>query len=130
MATPRLHFTPFQNSYKVIIKNLEELTIAQIQEFESFVQERKGIFDFSSYSFFIQKRVGFSEFTQLLKALEIDAICSEERVVRENIQRIPFGQYKGMSYSELPDAYLLWLSTNYKGHEQENISKELQKRNL
>ena len=130
MSKPLFLFTKLTNSYRVYVQNLESLTVAQIQEIELFVKQRKGIFDFSSYTFSIQKRVAFYEFVSLVKHLGIDAICKENSIPQEKKHRISFGQYKGMCYFELPDTYLLWLSNNYRGPEKEFVIQEIQKRKL
>jgi DNA polymerase III subunit epsilon len=130
MATPRFTFTAYTNSFKVIVENLEELSVEQIQEIEAFVLKRKGVFDFHNYSFSIQKRLGFSEFVQLLKELELNARCVENIQVPKIRERISFGQYKGMLYSELPDSYLLWLKNNHNGKDRDKVLKESQKRKL
>lgn len=130
MATPRFLFTPYANSFKVAVENLESLSVAQIQEIQEFVSKRKGIFDFNSYSFSIQKRLGFSEFTELLKELGMSAQCTEELIYPQMQERVPFGQYKGMLYSDLPDSYLLWLKNNHNGKEKNKIEKEFLKRKL
>lgn len=128
MPTPRFSFSPYVNSFKVVVENLEELDVVQIQEIEAFVSKRKGIFDFNTYSFSIQKRLGFSEFVQLLKELEINAKCVEVFQVAKIQERISFGQYKGMLYNELPDSYLLWLKNNHNGKDKSIIDKECKKR--
>lgn len=128
MPTPRFQFTEYKNSYKVYVENLEELSVAQIQEIEFFVKERKGIFDFHSYTFFIQKKINFEEFTHLLQGLNLLAICTESFVVGKTQERVAFGEYKGMFYSELPLSYLLWLQSNYFGAQREILEKELKKR--
>ena len=130
MPTPRFSFRAFENSFKVVVENLEELSVAQIQEIESFVAKRKGIFDFTTYSFSIQKRLCFSEFVQLLKELGINVKCVEHLQVARTQERVYFGQYKGMFYSELPDSYLLWLKSNHSGKAKEIIDKECKKRGL
>ena len=43
-------FTKYSKSFSVHIKNLEQLTVEQIQEIESFVKVRNGIFDFNTYT--------------------------------------------------------------------------------
>ncbi|WP_294933207.1 DUF3820 family protein, partial [Sulfurimonas sp.] len=96
----------------------------------SFVKERKGIFDFSSYTFVIQKRLEFEEFVLLLKKSEIDAICEENFLKTQQTQKIEFGKYKGLAYSDLPDSYLLWLKSNYSGKNREIIDAELKFRGL
>jgi hypothetical protein len=109
---------------------MESLSVAQIQEIELFVQQRKGIFDFQNYIFTIQKRLEFYEFSALMKHLELNVVCVENFIEHLAAARIGFGQYKGMSYAELPDTYLIWLKNNYRGTEQENVLKEIEKRNL
>ncbi|MBA3027166.1 MAG: hypothetical protein FP820_12310 [Sulfurimonas sp.] len=123
-------FTQHRNSYSVFVKNLESLTVTQIQEIELFVKQRKGIFNFQNYTFSIQKRVEFFEFYSLIQHLELDVVCIENIIEQVQSQRISFGQYKGMSYAELPDTYLIWLKNNYRGTDQENVLKEVEKRNL
>jgi len=130
MPTPRLSFTPYVNSFKVVVENLEELEVVQIQELEAFVSKRKGIFDFNTYSFSIQKRLGFSEFVELLQELEINAKCVEIFELKKVQARISFGQYKGMLYNEIPDSYLLWLKSNHKGKDRAIIEQECKKRKL
>ena len=130
MATPQLHFKAHNNSFSVHISNLESLSVEQIQRFEEFTKSRKGIFDFQTYTFYIQKRVGYSEFVTLLKMLEIDAYVSE--VIPRELQkpRVPFGQYKGLFYSDVPDSYLMWLVANHHGSERQNIENERKSRGL
>ena len=130
MAKPIFRFTSYTNSFHVFVENLEKLTVEQIQEIELFVKLRKGIFDFQTYSFDIQKRLEFYEFELLVTKSKLDALCIEERAIEKSEKRVGFGQYKGMLYSELPDSYILWLASNYKGNEQEFIQKEFQKRKL
>ncbi|MFA6138705.1 MAG: DUF3820 family protein [Sulfurimonas sp.] len=119
-----------QDSFHVIVQNLEQLSVEEIQKIENFVSIRKGIFDFNNYSFFIPKRIDFDEFILLLRHVEIDAICEEETLKVISHKKIGFGQYKGMLYSELPDSYLLWLKSSYRGAEREIIDAELKQRNL
>jgi len=130
MATPRFTFTSFTNSFRVLVDNLEELSVTQIQEIEAFVKERKGIFDFNTYSFSIQKRLEFSEFVTLLKELNIHAKSTQQHRVTKKQDRISFGQYKGMQYNELTDSYLLWLQGNYSGKDRTIIDKEIKRRKL
>lgn len=130
MPKAYLVFTRFHNSYNVKIPNLEKLSVEQIQELQNFVQQRKGIFDFETYSFSIQKRVEIHEFSALIKSLSIDAKIEERIIVKETQARVGFGQYKGMQYNELPDSYMLWLKANYRGFDRKNLEKELKKRNL
>ncbi len=130
MVHPHFIFIQLFNSYKVTVTNLEELDVKQIQEIEEFVRERKGIFDFHTYSFVIQKRIGFDEFVKLLDFLGIKATVEEKFLEYKKEHRIGFGQYKGLTYKELPDSYLLWLKNNYRGPEKKYINKELQLRKL
>lgn len=130
MPKAHLVFTHFHNSYSVKIPNLEQLSVEQIQELEKFASSRKGVFDFESYSFVIQKRVEFYEFVALIQHSNIDAKLQENIIVRETEPRIGFGQYKGMQYNELPDSYMIWLKTSYRGYDREKVEKELKRRNL
>ena len=130
MIKAHLVFTKYHNSYRVHVKNLEQLSVEQIQELQHFVDSRKGIFDFNTYSFVIQKKVEFFEFEALINYSNIKARCEENIIVKETQPRVGFGQYKGMCYSDLPDSYMLWLKTNYRGYDREKIEKELKKRNL
>ena len=125
-----LIFTQKKNSFDVYVKNLEKLDVKQIQELESFVSFRNGIFDFSTYVFSIQKKLKFDDFVLLLEHLNINARCEENIIIPQNQPRIGFGQYKGMQYNELPNSYMLWLKANYRGQDRDIIDKELKKRNL
>ena len=130
MAKPSLVFTSLRNSFSVHIPNLESLSVNQIQEIESFVQKRKGIFDFTTYKFSVQKRMEYSEFVKLINLLSIDANCSNNPIIRKEKARVGFGQYKGMHYAELPDSYLLWLQGNYSGKDKPIILQEIKHRKL
>ena len=130
MAQAHLLFTQRYNSYSVKVVNLEHLSVVQIQELESFVSKRKGVFDFNTYSFSIQKKIEFYEFVSLVESLKMDVRCEENIVLKVNQARIGFGQYKGMQYNELTNSYMLWLKTNYSGPDREIIEKELHKRNI
>ena len=130
MIRAHLIFTQFYNSFNVKVKNLEKLSVEQIQEIESFVSKRKGIFDFNTYTFSIQKKIEFSTFVTLLKSTGLNVHCEENIVQEKEYKRIGFGQYKGMQYNELPNSYILWLKSNYRGYEKEFIEEELKKRNL
>ena len=127
---PNLIFTAYKNSYKVEITNLEKLDVTQIQEFQNFVEYRYGIFDFENYSFSIQKRLDFEQFKRVLNSLNIKAIVSQKFLKEKKEPKISFGQYKGMGYKELPDSYMLWLKTNYRGYDRDKIDSELKARNL
>ncbi|MEA2099325.1 MAG: DUF3820 family protein [Campylobacterota bacterium] len=130
MIKAHLIFTHFTNSYSVHIPNLEQLSVEQIQQLQGFVSSRNGIFDFNKYSFVIQKRLEFFEFLSLIRNCGIKAVCEENIIIKQTQPRIGFGQYKGMQYNELPDSYIFWLKTNYRGYERDIIDKELKKRNL
>jgi len=123
-------FTKYHNSFRVHVKNLEKLSVEQIQEIQKFVRVRKGIFDFATYSFVIQKRLEFSDFVALVLSSNIKATCSENIIIQKQQPRVNFGQYKGMFFSELPDSYILWLKSNYRGNQRGIIEKEVTKRNL
>ncbi len=130
MFKAHLIFTQYKNSYSVKIPNLEQLSVEQIQELQYFVSCRNGIFNFDSYSFVIQKKIEFYQFSSLIKHSKINAVCEENIILDKFKPRIGFGQYKGMQYDELPDSYMLWLKSNYRGQERKNIDKELKKRKL
>lgn len=123
-------FTKYSNSFSVRVKNLEQLSVEQIQDIQSFVQLRKGVFDFNRYTFSIQKKIEFEEFCKLIEQSSIDAQCTEHIIEKKEQARVGFGQYKGMQYNELPDSYMLWLKNNYRGYEKETIDKELKRRKL
>lgn len=131
MLQPIFIFTQYKNSFHVKVENLELLEVPQIQEIESFVKARKGIFDYETYSFVLQKKINFEEFCTLLKYSQIEATCQESFVNSEiSKNAIDFGKYKGSRYSELPDEYLIWLKRNYRGAHREEIDKEHSRRNL
>jgi hypothetical protein len=123
-------FTSLKNSFKVYIENLEKLSVEQIIEIEEFVSKRKGLFDFNTYTFSIQKKIDFFEFEQLIKYANINAICREEALEKGSQERVGFGYYKGMLYSELPDSYIIWLNSNYIGSDKKIITQEIKKRRL
>jgi len=130
MVYADFYFTQYKNSYKVEVRNLESLHVSQIQEIEHFVKERKGIFDFQTYSFVIQKRLEYESFVKLIDSLGISAHITQHFLEVKKTKRISFGKYKGVAYDELPDSYLLWLKNSYKGSERKYIEQELQRRNL
>ena len=130
MIKANLIFTQYAKSFSVYIENLEQLTVEQIQEIENFVKLRNGIFDFNAYTFTIQKKIEFSEFVELIECSDIQAKLSEHIIQVKFQPRVSFGQYKGMQYNELPDSYMLWLKSNYRGYDKEIIDKELQRRKL
>ena len=130
MNKAKLTFTRHKNSFSVHIENLETLPVPQIQELQNFVEQRKGIFDFDTYTFSIQKKLEFDDFVTLIQKCDIKATC------RHNIPKTPqniqveFGKYKGMLYSELPDVYLLWLKGNYRGSQRGIVDAEVKSRNI
>ncbi len=128
MSKPFFVFTAFKSSFRVIVKNLEALSVSQIQDIQEFVSARKGVFDFHTYSFSIQKRLEFREFVKLVELSTIDATCEENPLVVQVKPRVSFGHYKGMLYSELPDSYILWLKNNYSGSQKTLLDDELSKR--
>lgn len=130
MSKAHLIFTKHDNSFSVKIKNLEELSVEQIQELQNFVSNRKGFFDFNTYSFIIEKKIEFYEFVSLLKHVQIDSFCEENILLIETKARIEFGKYKGMQYNEVPDSYLIWLKSNYRGKDRSVIDNELKNRSL
>lgn len=130
MVTPRFLFTEYPNSFSVHVENLEDLSVEQIQEIQTFVANRKGVFDFSSYTFVIQKRINFENFCSLLKHLGIDATSKEVMIESEFEERVGFGKYKGLSYRDIPEHYLLWLKRNYHGVQKECIDAEMKRRKL
>ena len=123
-------FTKYAKSFSVHIKNLEELTVEQIQEIENFVKVRNGVFDFNAYNFSIQKKIEFQEFVELIEHSHIQAKLSEHIIQVKSQPRVGFGQYKGMQYNELPDSYMLWLKTNYRGYDRDTVERELKRRKL
>ncbi len=130
MTKPQFIFTQFKNSFSVHVENLEQLEVEQIQAIQTFVEKRNGVFDFTNYTFAIQKILEFDDFTILLKHANIDATCREVRLTKAQSAKVEFGKYKGMSYCDLPDSYILWLKSNYRGKERDIIDAEIQSRNL
>ncbi|MEK6658177.1 MAG: DUF3820 family protein [Campylobacterota bacterium] len=130
MAVPYFIFTKFSNSFSVYVKNLEQLSVEQIQNIEAFVRTRKGVFDFSSYTFIIQKRLEFCEFISLVENSSIDAVYEEKNLNVQQRERVEFGKYKGILYCDIPDSYLLWLKSNYSGKDRSTIEAELKFREL
>ena len=130
MSQARFIFTKHPNSFSVFVENLEQLSVAEIQNIETFVTTRQGFFDFESYTFSIPKRLNFDEFLTLLGHVEIDVKCEEKTLEIQSYKKIEFGQYKGMFYSELPDSYLVWLKSSYRGIDRDSIDRELKRRNL
>jgi hypothetical protein len=130
MPSAKLIFTSFSNSFSVHVENLESLSVEQIQELQLFVSSRKGVFDFNNYTFAIQKRIEFHEFLKLISQSGLKATCFEKQIVVSRKSQIGFGQYKGVFYEDLPDSYMLWLKTNYRGYEREAVEKELFRRAL
>ena len=130
MPKPYFIFTKQKDSFNVHVKNLEELSVEQIQSIEEFVKMRNGYFDFETYTFTIYKKLEYYEFLKLLDLLHVKAFVQETTVETKSSAKIGFGQYKGMFYWELPDSYLLWLKNNYTGKDREIICEEVAKRKL
>jgi len=130
MIKAQLIFTKNKNSFTVFIKNLEELSVKQIQIFQEFCDFRHGYFNFDTYTFTIQKNLTFHEFVKIINLLEIDAKIFENLPTQKSNKKITFGKFKGMLYSELPDSYLSWLKHNYSGEDREVIGNELKNRSL
>ena len=130
IVKPKFYFTAYKNSFKVLVQNLESLSVEQIQAIEKFVNARKGIFDFTTYTFVIQKKLEFEEFVKLVQNSSLSPILINNPPKEKDIKRVSFGQYKGMSYSEIPDSYLVWLKGNYHGVDRSFIDLELKKRKL
>jgi hypothetical protein len=114
----------------VHVQNLELLSVLDIQEIEKFVVQRKGIFDFNTYSFVIQKKLDFFEFEKLMQESSLHVRCVNTPLKSTNNPRIGFGEYKGMQYSELPDSYILWLRGNYSGKDKSLIETECKRRRI
>lgn len=130
MAKAHFVFTKYPSSFNVHVENLEELSVEQIQQIEEFVNNRKGVFDFDTYSFAIQKRLEYNEFISLLEHSSIAFACREKILKTEQKVKVAFGKYKGMFYSDIPDAYLLWLKGNYRGKDRDIVDAEISFRNL
>jgi hypothetical protein len=123
-------FTRHTHSFNVHVQNLEELSIEQIQQIEAFVSARKGVFDFETYTFVIQKRLEFSEFVSLVELTLPNSTCEEKKLKIQQKAKVEFGKHKGMFYSDLPDSYLLWLKGNYRGKDRDIVDAELNFRTL
>ncbi|MBU1658304.1 DUF3820 family protein [bacterium] len=130
MTRPKFIFTKHARFFSVYIENIEQLSVLQIQNIENFVKIRKGVFDFDTYSFVIQKNLEFQDFISLIGHCSIDAICKEKNFQIQSEAKIEFGKYKGMQYTEVPDSYLMWLRSNYKGKDRNIIEAELKIRNI
>jgi hypothetical protein len=130
MSKPHLIFTKYKNSFSVHVENLEQLCVETIQNIEAFVAARNGVFDFETYTFAIQKRLEFNEFVSLLEHASIIATCQEKILKVQQKEKVEFGKYKGMFYSDIPDAYLLWLKSNYRGKDRDIVDAEISFRTL
>jgi len=130
MSLAKLVFTKYPNSFSVHVENLESLHVEKIQELQAFVDARNGVFDFNTYTFAIQKRLEFHEFVSLLKSSSISSTCREHILETQQAVKVSFGKYKGMLYSDIPDAYLLWLKSSYRGKERDIIDSEINFRKL
>jgi len=125
---PVLRFDRYENFFRVYIENFNLLSVEQIQAFEDFVKQRRGVFSFDGY-FDIQRKLSFESFVKLMTSLGFDAVY-EEIIHEKNRPRIGFGQYKGLYYDELPDSYLLWLKNNLIGKDKTYINDEISRRGL
>lgn len=123
-------FTRHPRSINVHVQNLEELSIEQIQEIEAFVRARKGVFDFETYTFAIQKKLEFNEFVSLVELTLPNSTCENKELKIQQKAKVEFGKYKGMFYSEIPDSYLLWLKGNYRGKDRDIVDAEISFRTL
>ncbi|MCF6310050.1 MAG: DUF3820 family protein [Sulfurimonas sp.] len=130
MNKAHLIFTKQPDSFSVHVENLEQLTVPEIQILETFVDVRNGLFDFETYTFFIPKRLEFDEFVSLVNLTLPNSTCEEKNLKIQQKAKVEFGKYKGMYYSELPDAYLLWLKANYRGKDRDIVDVELNFRTL
>ncbi len=132
MSSQKAHFifTQHANSFSVHIVNLEKLSVEDIQKIELFVSQRKGVFDFQTYTFVIQKKLNFEEFKTLVQHSAIESVSEEKIVINTTDEKIDFGKYKGMRISDLPKSYLVWMKANYRGPQRELIEQELQRRNI
>ena len=130
MTKAKLVFTRYKSSFSVNVENLEELEVSQIQKLQEFVSSRNGIFDFNTYTFVIQKRLEFKEFLELIKHSAISSTCREHILAQKQHIKVSFGKYKGMLYSDLPDSYLLWLKSSYRGKERDIIDAEISSRKI
>jgi len=130
MPKAHLVFKSYKKFYTVNIPNLEELSVEQIKELQNFVSFRNGIFNFNNYSFNIQKTMEYNDFVSLVEHLGIDCKCEEKMDDYKEINRIGFGQYKGMPVTDLPDSYLLWLKSNYHGEQKNIFLEEIEKRKI
>ena len=134
MTVPKLRFVAYSEYYTIIVENLALLSVDQIKELEAFAAQRRGRLDFATSAFRIGKRISFEHFNKTLElcGIKADTIESEpvNQITPASNTPVGFGQYKGMSYSELPQEYLLWLKHNYRGREREFVDQELQSRSL
>ena len=130
MNKAHLIFTRYPHSFSVHVKNLEELSVEQIQSIEAFVDVRNGVFDFETYTFVIQKKLEFDEFIAVIKYSLPESTCKEKKLKIQQKAKVEFGKYKGMYYSDIPDSYLLWLKSNYKGKDRDIIDAELNFRTI
>ncbi|MCK4875862.1 MAG: DUF3820 family protein [Sulfurimonas sp.] len=130
MNKAHLIFTKHAHSFSVHVENLEKLSVEQIQSIEAFVKARNGVFDFETYTFAIQKKLEFDEFVSVIENSNISSTCEEKKLKVQQKAKVEFGKYKGMYYSELPDAYLLWLKSNYRGKDRDIVDAELNFRTI
>jgi hypothetical protein len=138
MALPLLRFVAYRDFYIVKVENLTQLTVPQIKQLEAFATERRSTLDFNKASIKIWKRIDYDHFNKTLELAGIVANTIESEIAKpqdapqqpRHSPKVGFGKYKGLSYSELPNDYLLWLKRNYNGPERSAIENELQARSL
>jgi len=123
-------FTKYPSSFIVHVSNLEELSVDHIKMIEEFVNQRNGVFDFNSYTFAIKKKLEYDEFISLVKNSGLNAVCKQKILKIKQEAKIEFGKYKGMSYSDIPDSYLLWLKSSYRGKDRDIVDAELNRRTM
>lgn len=78
MPKPRFIFIKQSNSFSVYVKNLEELSINQVHNIETFVKIRQGYFNFETYTFAIYKKLEYYEFVKLLDLLHVEVFLQED----------------------------------------------------
>ncbi|MEA3228941.1 MAG: hypothetical protein U9P38_07710, partial [Campylobacterota bacterium] len=88
MIKPNFIFTKYYNHFNVYVKNLENLSVEQIQEIEDFVEKRYGFFNFETYSFQVQKRLDFDDFVTLMKISGFEADFKEKFLKKKVKERI------------------------------------------
>ncbi len=135
MVTPKLVYEQRRDYLLLRVTNLTQLSVAQIQELEQFAAARRGWFDFNTSQIHIEKRLELEQLSKLLDSVGITASVEEKEEAVEapkcNVNaKIGFGKYRGHAYSEIPDAYMMWLKGNYYGPERQEVDNELARRGL